>query len=412
MSRILAIEPDPKRKRVLAGLVREYVKAQLTIADTARAAIAMIHDQIPDVILAPALLSPRDGAELIAHIRERQDAPHVQLLTIPALDLLCDAPQEERRGLLGPLFSRRTAPSAPQYDRAMVGAQIADGLARALEVRREHEAAVAYREELARTIAERRELSLIRPFDGAAARQAGVDTLVVEAIPYHVKTGAERRAALRRAHEDLPWLSTAKLGWGTDVALVNISTSGVLMETGSKFLPGSTTELHLTGPSTEMIVPVRFVRSDVARIDRLGVKYHAAAAFDREIDLAGPRSTSASRSRAQALADLFSSVLAGRDRRPEPPHARFVRGVAELVGARDVQLRMMPLGSAASRDALCFDLPDDDRFRRTLQVAFDRPHAVTEQQRTLLRAAALLAAATLELEAPARETKLLEECVA
>src|SRR5262245_28114232 len=174
--RILAIEADSKRKRLVAGLVREFVKGELRIADNAKGAIASIAERMPDVILVPALLSPRDSAELLEYVRQRHDAPYVQLLTIPALDVLEDARDDERRGLFGPLFARRSA-QQPRYDRAMVGAQIADGVARAEAARREHEAAVTDREALARALAERRELALIRPFDGAAARQAGVDHL-------------------------------------------------------------------------------------------------------------------------------------------------------------------------------------------------------------------------------------------
>jgi CheY-like chemotaxis protein len=416
MPRILAIEADPKRKRLLAGLIREFVKSELDIADNAKGAIAIIKERIPDLILTPALLSPADSADLVEHLRQRQDAPYVQLLSIPALDLLDDAREHDRRGLFSPLFGRRQEQGPPRFDRTMVGGLIADGLARAAEARREHEAAIAYRAELAQLMAERRELSLIRPFDGAVARQAGVEHIVVEPTPLHVRTNDDRRTALRRLHEDLPWLASVKLGWGSDVSLVNISTSGVLMETGSKFLPGSTTELHLTGPETNLIVPVRFVRSDVARIDRLGVRYHAAASFDKEIDLSGPR-RSASRSRAQALADLLASSLGDPDRRTEPAHASFVRGVRDLVGVQDLQLRTVPPGPVTNRDGLSFDVPDD-RFRRTLHVVLDPGRQLRDEDRALLKAAALLTAAALELDAPPKREltidgrRLLEECVA
>ena len=397
MSRILAIEADPKRKRLLAGLVREFVKAELNIADNARAAIALIQSKVPDIILAPALLSPADGAELMACVRQLRDAPYVQLVTIPALDMLSDAPREESRGLLAPLLRRRSAPIVATYDRSMVGSQIADALASAHQARRDHEAAIAYREEAAREAAERRERSLIRPFDGAVARMAGVDDLVVETVPFAVRSAEDRRTAVRRAQQELPWLSGVRVGWGSDVSLVNISSSGVLMETGSKVVPGSTTELLLSGPETSLVVPVRFVRSDVARIDRLGVKYHAAGEFGKEIDLSDPhRAVSASRPR--ALVELLASAL---NRGKEPAHAAFIRGVAELVGARDIQLRAIAPGLAGSRDPHCFDVPDD-RFRRTLHVVLDRHRMMNDEERRLLRAAALLTAAALELDAPVR----------
>jgi CheY-like chemotaxis protein len=419
---ILAIESDPKRKRLLADLVREHVKAELKIASNVANAIALLEQQLPDLILAPALLSPADGATLMAHVKQLHAAPYLQLVTIPAFDMLAEPQEEAPRRLFGPLRGRRSEPM-PKYDRAMVGAQIADGVARAQEARQEYEAMVAFRAELEAEAKRRGETlpALIRPFDGAMARQAGVEDLVIEMVAHNERTGDDRRTALRRAQQDLPWLSGVALGWGTDVSLVNISTSGVLMETGSKFAPGSTTELHLKGPETNLVVPVRFVRTDIARIDNLGVKYHAAARFDREIDLdrGGPRRAGHPSKPPQALAQLLVSALAAEGRRAEPAHAAFVRGVRELVGARDVQLRTAPIGSPGGRETLYFDVPGDDRARRTLQVVFDRHHNVTDDEFRLLKAAAWMTAAAFELGAsePAQAQtsggmKLLQEAVA
>ena len=67
--------------------------------------------------------------------------------------------------------------------------------------------------------------------------------------------------------------------------LLNISSTGMLVETGSKLEPGSVTKLHLCGPDTHLVVPARFVRSEVAAVNREGVKYHAAAMFQKPLDL-------------------------------------------------------------------------------------------------------------------------------
>ncbi len=176
----------------------------------------------------------------------------------------------------------------------------------------------------------------------------------------------------------------------------------MLVETGSKFAPGSTTNLHSVGPETNLVVPVRFIRSDVARIDGLGVRYRAAAAFAKEVDLAGPRrDAGAPATPPQELAALLGSVLVNpRRERPEPAHARFAQGLRQLIGARDVQVRAGWSGSAGGRETLYFDVPGDDRSRATLQVTFDRNHDVTDAEFKLLKAAAWLTAAVLELEKP------------
>ena len=61
-------------------------------------------------------------------------------------------------------------------------------------------------------------------------------------------------------------------------------------------------------------------------------------------------------------------------------------------------------------------MPGDDRSRATLQVTFDRNHDVTDNEFKLIKAAAWLTAAVLELEKPvspaAKRPALLTERVA
>jgi hypothetical protein len=222
----------------------------------------------------------------------------------------------------------------------------------------------------------------------------------VEAAVQQAAARDERRIALRKLKGDVPWLSAIKLAGGSELQIVNISSTGVLLETGSKFSPGSTAELHLSGPGTSLIVAARFIRSDVARIDNLGVRYHAAAAFTKELDLDRPERRRRQKSAPNhELAELFGSVFAGGGDAQDPAHARFARGLRSLVGARDVQLRPGP-GSAGGRETLYFDVPGDDRSRATLQVTFGRGQDVTDEEFKLLRAAAWMTAAVLELEKP------------
>jgi hypothetical protein len=410
MSRTIAIEADPKRRRLLAQLIRESVKTELRIVDSVSAAIALIDEKMPDLIVAPALIAPNDEVRLMDRLRQLE--PWIQLMTVPALDMLADAPKDESRGLRS-WFTRKPGTLGPQYDRAMVGAQVADGLARAQAARREYAAVLAYRAEL-EEIAKSRgtALSVITSVD-ADLRNATSDELRQATEVFKDANGNERRAARRRPQNDLPWLSKVKLGTGLDVAVVNISTSGVLLESGSKFVPGTTSELHLTGDGANMVVPVRVIRSEIARIDALGVKYHAAAAFDKEIDLGGPRRVAAEPSSPpEALAQILAAALADSTS-AEPAHTRFARGVKQLVGARDVQVRMTPCAPSRGRDTLYFDVPGDDRARTILQVTFDRSHDVSSSEFRLLKAAAWLTAAAMEFDKPeAKPMLLLEEAVA
>jgi hypothetical protein len=94
-----------------------------------------------------------------------------------------------------------------------------------------------------------------------------------------------RHRAERQMGADVSWLSSIKLPWGLAVRLLNISSTGMLIETGSKFTPGSDTHLQLSGPETDLVISACFVRSEVAAVDRRGVTYHAAVSFKKQLDL-------------------------------------------------------------------------------------------------------------------------------
>lgn len=413
MPRILAIEADSNRCRALTALVREHVKANLVVVCSVRAAIDSIAEHTPDLVIAPALLSPQDEAELLTHLKGLDTAPYIQMLTLPALDVLVDAPRAEARRpcLSGPVLDRRPVSLGVQRDRSMVAAQIVDGLARARELRLEYAARLACQE--AASCAPRH--SPLVPAWPANRVLAGASDAFIER-QLRDRARDERRIALRKGLGDVTWLSGIRLPGGPELQLINISSSGVLIETGSKFAPGSTASLQLCGPETNLVVPVRFIRSAVARINGLGVRYRAAAAFTNEIDLAGPRRDAGQPATpSEALAALLNSVLSVASERPEPAHASFAQGLRQLVGARDVRVSTETAGSASGRGTLYFDVPGDDRSRATLQVTFDRNHDVTDNEFKLLKAAAWLTAAVLELEkpvSPANRPALLTERVA
>jgi hypothetical protein len=400
MSRIIAIESDPKRRRLLAMLVREHVKSELKIADSVTSALALVDEKTPDLIIAPALLTPRDESELMAHLRGI-DAPYVQMMTVPALDMLAEAPSDERRGVLR-WFRRRPTGIGPLFDRSMVGGQVVDALARAREAREEYAEILAHRAEL-EEIARKRgtSLTVVSSIDDQL-RNATADDVRRVNDTFRGSAGDERRIAKRRALHEVPWLSKVRLGDGLDVSVVNISSTGVLFESGSKFAPGSTADLLLSGTTSSVLVPVRFIRSEIARIDGFGVRYHAAAAFDKEIDIGGPQ-------RPQALAQVLAKAI-GEATNEEPAHVRFALGVRDLVGARHVQFIKGAIAPSAGLETLYFDVPGDDRARTVLQVTFDRGHEVTSSEFALVKAAAWLAAAALEFDRPSQ--RLLEAAVA
>ncbi|MCM3879469.1 MAG: hypothetical protein ND807_05110, partial [Vicinamibacterales bacterium] len=133
---------------------------------------------------------------------------------------------------------------------------------------------------------------------------------------------------------EVPLLSAVKLSWGPEVSLLNISSTGLLVETTSRFTPGSVAEFQLCGPTNSVVVPARFVRSEIASVDSRSVKYHAAAVFTKGLHLPTflrPDSSSTSK----ALADLLAHVLADLKRgiKSSELRGRFEHGLRRLVSA-------------------------------------------------------------------------------
>jgi hypothetical protein len=378
MAGILAIEGDSTRQRLLQALVADHVTADLTLVDTVGAAIAQIGRQVPDLILAPTLLSPRDSENLISHVK--RDAPaYVQVLTLPALDMLVAPPAEEEPRLR--IFRRRRPLSLGlQYDPAMVGIQIRDGLERARTMRKELEAAPA--------APKAHETGLTR-------RVAGGPELAAASVGARRE---DRRIAHRTPQRGAPWLRSIRLPWGADVDLVNISRTGLLLESGSKVTAGVTLELQLSGPGLNRRVNARFLRSEVARVDRLGVRYHAAAQFDAPLEFLASREQAVTRATPHQLAALLTTVLDPSSGAAERAVIRFARGLRALIGARDVLVRAAPIAPVDDSESIYFHVTGAGASRTILQVMFEPDRALTAAEFKLLKAAAALTAAVLEVQ--------------
>ena len=103
----------------------------------------------------------------------------------------------------------------------------------------------------------------------------------------------DHRDRLARAQrwdgEQLPWLSAVRLTWGADLRLINISRSGLLVESGVRFTLGNRADFELESAEHGLIVKARVVRSDVSQVGSLGVKYIAAAVFERPFQILDPQ---------------------------------------------------------------------------------------------------------------------------
>jgi CheY-like chemotaxis protein len=258
MTRILAIEPDAERAAILQRLMTESLDAKIMLASSANDATMTLASEPPDVILASSLLPPKDEEHLIAHLRQMPELRHLPVLVIPPVG---EQPEPQVKGGIWSRFRRRRASISPAYDFQAVTARIEE----AVEQSRLQAASAANVETVPEVI------------DAPPEIVSAADVEYVEPI--------KRNRAQRWTAAQLPWLSSIKLAWGRDLRLLNISRSGVLVESGVRFTPGTTTMLQIAGTDQQVAVSATIVRSRVAAVDSLGVTYQSAATFERTLDL-------------------------------------------------------------------------------------------------------------------------------
>ena len=393
MFRILAIEPDPQRGISLTRLVRDHVNADVVLVASTEAAIAAMSESAPDLILTSALLTPQDDSGLTAYLKERDGARDLPVLTVPPV-VDTDQPQQMRNSWVS-IFRHRGAPPWPAYDPAALGARIEEAL----------------QESAARGTARPGVSPVVRFTATLGSDAESIDAMLNEELLLdHCGLGVKRLRAHRWGLADLPWLSSVNLPWGLEVKLLNISSSGMLIESGDKFIPGSSTAFYLSGQNKNLVVSARIVRSQVALVDSRGVKYRAAAVFDNDLDLLTQRPASLGRSVAapKLLTNLLVRVIDELEGGAAPASVRatFEQGLRRLVSARDIQIREVPDVPDDGTESVCFTIPSNRGLHTVLHATFEPSARPQEEEIRILKAAATLAAFILQFEDVAPEQSL------
>ncbi len=393
--RVLAVEPDATCAESLKRLIAERVRAEVVIAASAEAAITAFAAQVPDIVLISALL-PATGEEQIMWQLKRLDvAAKVPVLTIPPAVERSGA-GEQTGGRLGFLFKKRQPPTpvVATYDRGFLGDRIMEALKQS------------------RVVVPERHLRLAK---GSAVEATDERPTLWEATAQWRPGGDMRTARIvrprargRRAHrltpDELPWSSNLIMPNGVEVRLVNVSRTGILVESPVKFVPDSTTEFHLKGGETSMIVPARFIRSEVSAVDALGVRYQAAAIFSTKVDLFPAEHSTPAAAAPQALAELLVRVTAELNDGGTPDVIRrtFEQGLRQLIPACDIKLRPAPAGSLDGCDSIYFTVPSSSAQSTVLQATFDPEYEPALDEFKLLRAAASVAAVVVQYQGERR----------
>jgi len=98
--------------------------------------------------------------------------------------------------------------------------------------------------------------------------------------------GGERRRATRVIFRDGHLPPAARVRPGSEVIVVDLSSTGALLEGHSRLRPGGRCELTFALASGDITVRARVARCFVARLERAAaVRYRTAVAFESLIDL-------------------------------------------------------------------------------------------------------------------------------
>ncbi len=353
--RILAVEPDPAQALALKQFVRTSVTADVVVVESVNGAKTALAQFTPAVMLVSELLAADDEAALTAHVRADATARAVPILGAPAM---ADSDEE-----LAP---------APRGGLRLIasGGELAAG-----------------------------------PRTQLARRQAALRHALQTILQTHASgsSGAASHGHHSRAPrwkgDNVAWLSRVTMPLGLEVRLVNISRSGLLIESPGRFAIGQPAAFELHG-RRRVVVPGRFVRAAVAP-DGRGL-YHSAATFDDDLPLFAAAGAGGS-SEVTLTSDLGEVLAWVRDEArgglpPERIRAAFELSVQALVGARAVVICRAPGHASEPGDSVCLPVPTADGSPAFLQAVYDSAHPLSSDAFEQLKAAAAVAADVLEME--------------
>jgi CheY-like chemotaxis protein len=138
MSCLLVMQSDPVQADALCDALRGNVTADVVVAESLDAALSLIDEGVPDVILLPNLLPAAVEDYLVAYLGAIPGADHVQILGLPILQRP-DELVQRRPGSIFP-WRRQQEPPAPVtagYDSGAFTKDVIDYLAGARIIKRD-----------------------------------------------------------------------------------------------------------------------------------------------------------------------------------------------------------------------------------------------------------------------------------
>jgi hypothetical protein len=95
----------------------------------------------------------------------------------------------------------------------------------------------------------------------------------------------ERRRTIRRVPACTEALSRVRLRAGRELAVINVSPWGALVEGTARLLPGTNIDVHVTASQGRVLVRARVIRCAVWRVGADVIVYRGALGFSAHVDL-------------------------------------------------------------------------------------------------------------------------------
>lgn len=371
---------------MLQTVLRRHGGIDLELVESVSHAVRSLAEQVPDLVLTSTFLPPGDETLLTAQLKRTPSAAHVQIVALPySIDLEGGFASEASRASLMQFLRKRLSRWSARDEVQTLPEQLEEYLSHARRMRDD----LWYRHLLSEQGAP--EMPATPSPQPAAPLIFPAQTMPKPALAL---ARSDRRRARRRRASEVPELRAVKLAGCTSVSVVDISSGGVLIETMSKLDPGAI-DVELLGRGASMSVPAQLLRSQVAAVDRIGVRYRVALMFGRELQLFSPPPSSAL---PEDLARVLMRTLREADRRSGPTavRIRFERELRRLLPVRDILIRQAPVIAERGIESVYFTVPWGSGPQPVLQAIFDRDYSPTAMEFRLLRAAASLAAVVLE----------------
>jgi CheY-like chemotaxis protein len=278
---VLVVEPDPARAGALEEMLRPSRAFHLEIVANADEAMHAMARRIPDLLMTSTFLSPADVAAVTDYVRRMSRGWRLPIVDLPFFNsdiaVIAKAP---RFTVFGFEFRRRrSVVIRPRVDE---GKRLREHIEQYLQQAVTESEPLRDRLDAPLSNASTDSTWLVPAPAGIQAPGDHGSTL------YRSRASAvgqrhDRRRARRRRLEELPSRWQLTLPGASHVNIVNISRSGVLLETGIQIVPGSILDLQILGQDRNLNVPARMVRTEIVGADVMGARYRVAAAFAREL---------------------------------------------------------------------------------------------------------------------------------